>query len=73
MILTLKQFMEKYNLKDQNMNQSLVYKKYIIIKYIPEILKYYTNKGFINIDDGSQWEVLTGLCFYIKDNKSLLF
>ena len=44
MILTLKQFMQKYNLKDQTMNESLIYKKIIIIKYILVILKYYLIK-----------------------------
>ena len=39
MILSLNQFMEKYNLKDQTMNESLIYKKYIIIKYTLVILK----------------------------------
>ena len=39
--MNLKQFMQKYNLKDQTMNESLIYKKFIIIKYILVILKYY--------------------------------
>ena len=39
MILSLKEFMEKYNLKDQTM-MNLIYKKFIIIKYILEIQKY---------------------------------
>ena len=40
MILSFKQFMQKYNLKDQTMNQSLIYRKVcIIIKYTLVILK----------------------------------
>ena len=39
MILSLNQFMKKYNLKDQTMSESLIYKKYIIIKYILVIQK----------------------------------
>ena len=51
---------------------SLNYKEFIIILYILEILKFYSDKGFVNIDDGrmggSHW---TG--FYIKDHKSYYF
>ena len=39
MILTLKQFMQKYNLKDQTMSESDLQKMSIIIKYILLILK----------------------------------
>ena len=37
--MNLKQFMQKYSLKDQTMNESLIYKKFIIIKYTLEIPK----------------------------------
>ena len=39
MILSLKQFMQNHNLKDQTISESDL-KKYIIIKYILVILKY---------------------------------
>ena len=71
MILTLKQFMQKYNLKDQTMNESDLQKVYNYKIYPPDS-KITTNKGFVIIDDGrlggSHWT-----CFYIKDNKSYYF
>ena len=71
MILTLKQFMEKYNLKDQTMSESDLRKIYNY-KIYPRDSKITTNKGFVNIDDGSMggshW-----VCFIIKDKKSYYF
>ena len=63
--------MKKYNLKDQTMNESDLQKIYNY-KIYPRDSKITTNKGFVNIDDGSQggthW-----VCFYIKDNKAYYF
>ena len=50
---------------------NLNYRKFIIILYTPEI-EIYSDRGFVNIDAGSQngthWT-----CFIIKDNKSFYF
>ena len=71
MILTLKQFMQKYNLKDQTMSESDLQKVYNY-KIYPRDSKILSGRGFVNIDDGSQggthW-----VCFYIKNNKSYYF
>ena len=70
MILTLKQFMKKYNLKDQTMSESDLQKIYNY-KIYPRDSKITSDRGFVNIDNGDQggthW-----VCFIIKDNKSLL-
>ena len=44
------------------------YKEFIIILYTLEILNY-IQRGFVNIDDGSQGGTHL-CCFIIKDNKS---
>ena len=70
-ILTFKNLMKKYNLKNDIMNESQLQKIYNY-KIYPRDSKIYSDKGFINIDNGSQggthWT-----CFYIKDNKSYYF
>ena len=70
-ILNFKDFMQKYNLKDDTMNESELQKIYIYPIY-PKNSKIYSEKGFVNIDDGrmggSHWT-----CFYIKDNKSFYY
>ena len=49
------------------MNQK--HKEFVIIIYILELVKTYSKKGFVIIDDGSMggshWT-----CFIVKDNKS---
>ena len=62
MILTLKQFMEKYKLKDQTMSESDLQEIYNY-KIYPRDFKIITNKGFVNIDNGDQKEELIGLIF----------
>ena len=63
--------MKKYNLKIDTMNESQLQKNYNYSIY-PRDSKIFSNKGFVNIDNGSQggthW---TG--FIVKDNKSYYF
>ena len=70
-ILNLKDFMKKYKLKNDTMNESQLQKIYIYPIY-PRDSKIYSDKGFVNIDNGSQggthWT-----CFYISDYKSYYF
>ena len=70
-VLNFKDFMEKYILRNDTMNESQLQKVYNYTIY-PRDSKIYTNKGFVNIDDGSQngthWT-----CFIVKDNKSYYF
>ena len=66
-ILNFKDFIKK-NLKNNTMNKSELQK---ICKYpiYPRDSKIYSDKGFVNIDNGSQggshWT-----CFIVKDNNS---
>ena len=70
-ILNFKDFMKKYNLKNDNMNASELQRVYNYPIY-PTDYKLYSNRGFVNIDNGSrggtQWT-----CFIVKDNKSYYF
>ena len=70
-ILTFKDFMKKYKLKNDTMNESQLQKVYNYPIY-PRDSKIYSDKGFVNIDNGSMggshWT-----CFIIKDNKSYYF
>ena len=70
-VLNFKGFMKKYNLKNNTMNQLQLQKVYNYPIY-PRDSKIYSDKGFVNIDDGrmggSHWT-----CFIVKDNKSYYF
>ena len=70
-ILNFKDFMKKYKLKNDAMNESHLQKINIYPIY-PRNSKIYSDKGFVNIDDGrmggSHWT-----CFIVKDNKSYYF
>ena len=70
-ILNFRDFMKKYNLKNDAMNESQLQKIYNYPIY-PRDSKIYSDKVFVNIDDGrlngTHWT-----CFYIKDNKSFYF
>ena len=63
--------MKKYILKNDTMNESGLQR---VFKYNinPRNSRIYSDKGFVNIDDGSQngthWT-----CFIVKDNKSYYF
>ena len=67
-ILNLKEFMKIYNLKDDTLNETQLQRVYNYPIY-PRDSKIYSDKGFVNIDDGrrggSHWT-----CFIVKDNKS---
>ncbi len=70
-VLNFKDFMKKYNLKNDTMNESQLEKIYNYPIY-PRDSKIYSDMGFINIGNyqngGSHW-----CAFYIKDNKSYYF
>ena len=70
-ILNFKDFMEKYNLKNKTMNESEL-QRINDYEIYPRDSKLYSDKGFVNIDNGSQggthWT-----CFIVKDNKSYYF
>ena len=70
-LLNFKDFLKKYNLKNDTMNESQLQKVYNYPIY-PRDSKKYSDKGFVNLDDGrmggSHWVV-----FYVRDNKSFYF
>ena len=70
-ILSFKDVMKKYKLKNDTMNESDLQKIYNYPIY-PKNSKIYSDKGFVNIDDGrmggTHWT-----CFIVKDNKSYYF
>ena len=67
-LLNFKDFMKKTNLKDATMNESQLQTIYNYSIY-PTDSKIYSDKGFVNIDDGgvggTHW-----CAYYVKDNKS---
>ena len=67
-VLNFKDFMKKYKLKIDSMNKSELQRIYNYPIY-PRDSKIHSDKGFVNIDNGSQggthWT-----CFIVKDNKS---
>ena len=70
-ILSFKDFMKKNKLKSNTMNEPQLQRIYNYPIY-PRDSKIYSDKGFVNIDNGSQrgthWT-----CFIVKDNKSFYF
>ena len=70
-ILTFKDFMKKYKLKNDTMNERELQTIYNYPIY-PRDTKLYSDKRFVNIDNGSMggshWT-----CFIVKDNKSYYF
>ena len=70
-ILNFKDFMKKYFLKNDTMNESQLQRVYDYPIY-PRDSKIYSDKVFVNIDNGSQggthWTY-----FIVKDNKSYYF
>ena len=66
-ILNFKDFMKKYKLKNNTMNQSQL-KRFYIHPIYPRDSKIYSDRGFVNTDNGSQggthWTA-----FYVKNNK----
>ena len=63
--------MKNYKLKDDTMNESQLQKNYNFHIY-PRDSKIYSDKRFVNIDNGSQ-NGTHRTCFYVKDNKSYYF
>ena len=63
--------MKKYNLRNDTLNEFQLQRIYNYPIY-PGDSKIYSDKGFVNIDNGSQggthWT-----CFIVKDNKSFYF
>ena len=70
-LLNFKDFMKKYKLKNNAMNESHLQKIYNYPIYARDS-KLYFDRGFVNIANGSMrgshWT-----CFLIKDNKSYYF
>ena len=70
-ILNFIDFMKKYKLKDDTMNESDLQRVYIYNIY-PRVSKINSVRGFVNIDNGSMGgSHLT--CFLVKENKSYYF
>ena len=63
--------MKKYNLKDDTMKESELQRVYKYPLY-PRDSKKYSDRGFANIDDGSQ-QGTHWTCFIVKENKSNYF
>ena len=63
-ILNFKDFMKKYKLKNDTMNESQLEKIYNYPIY-PRDSKINSHKGFVNIDNGPQG-VLIGVIFILK-------
>ena len=67
-ILNFKHFMKTYTLKNDTMNESELQSFYNYPIY-PRDSKIFSDKGFVNLDDGSQggthWT-----CFIVNDNRS---
>ena len=67
-VLIFKDFMKKFKLKNDTMNESQLQRVYNY-KIYPRDSKIYSDKGFVTIDNGSQggthWT-----CFIVTDNKS---
>ena len=70
-ILNFKDFMKKYDLRNNTMNESQLQRVYNYLIYLRDS-KIYSDKGFVNIDNGAQggthWT-----CFIVKNNKSFYF
>ena len=70
-MLTFKNFMKKYSLKNDTMNKSQLQK---VCNYpiYPRDSEIHSDRGLVNIDNGSRggthWT-----CFIVKDNKSFYF
>ena len=70
-IINFKDFMRNKNLKDDAMNESELQKIYNYPVF-PTDSKIYSDKGFVNIDNGSRGRT-HWTAFYVKNNKSFYF
>ena len=69
--LSFKDFMKNYNLKNDTMKELELQRVYNYPIY-PRDTKIYSDKGFVNIDDGSRGGT-NWTCFIVKDKKSYYF
>ena len=67
-LLIFKDFLKKYNLKNDTMNESELQR---VCNYpiYPQDFKVYSSRGFVKIDNGSQSGTLW-TCFIVEDKKS---
>ena len=69
--MNFRDFMKNYKLKNDTMNESQLQKTYNYPIY-PKDSKIYSDRGFVNIDDGSMggshW-----VAFIVRDNKSYYY
>ena len=70
-VLSFKDFMKKCNLRNDIMNESQLQRFYNYGIYSRDS-KIYSDKGFVNIDIGSQG-VTHWTCFIVKNNKLYYF
>ena len=70
-IINFKDFMKKYNLKNDTMNESEVQRVYNY-NINPRDSKIYSDKGFVNLDNGTQGGTHS-TCFIVKESKSHYF
>ena len=70
-ILNFIDFLTKYILINDTMNESQLQKVYNYPIYAKDS-KIYSDKGFVNLDNGSQGGTRWS-CFIVKDNKSYSF
>ena len=66
-----KKFMKNFNLEDDTINEDELQRFYIYRIY-PRDSTITTNKGFVNIDNGSMGGT-NWTCFIVKDNRSYYF
>ena len=70
-VLTLKDFMKRYKLKNDTMNESQLQRNYNYPIY-PRDSIIYSDKAFVNIDDGSRFGT-HWTCLIVKNDKSFYF
>ena len=70
-VLNFRDFMRKFNLKNDTMNEPQLQTVYIYPIY-PRDSKIYSDRGFVNVDIGSQGGTHC-TTLYVKNNKSINF
>ena len=70
-LLNFKDFMTKYSLKNNTVNESEIQRVYNYSIY-PRDSKILSDRGFVNVDNGSMGGI-HWTCFLIKGNKSYYF
>ena len=69
-VLNSKDFMKKYNLKNDTMNESELQRIHNSPVY-PRDAKIYSDRGFVNIDNGSQGGTHWA-CFMVKEKNPII-